>query len=172
MRLSIKSAAPLALLGALLTTGSPCLAQGGRPTNTISVAAMPGLVNFALLPAGPANGDSPITITTTWDLNPSVTSVTLYAYFIDSAAALSSGLGDRIPSGNVYGKVGTGAFTSFTGSGPFGAGGSLTIFSENILGRNRRKTRTDALELRIDTAGLALPAGTYTGTLRLQVQVI
>lgn len=60
----------------------------------------------------------------------------------------------------------------FTGTSPFAAGSSLVIFTERIRGNNRSKTRNDTLDLRIDTSGLALPAGTYTGVLRIQAQAL
>jgi hypothetical protein len=141
-------------------------------STSLTVSATPGLVNFALVPNGTANGSSTITITTAWTLQPSVGAVTCYAYFIAPGTALSDGAGDNIPSANVSGSADAGAFAAFTANSPFAAGSSLQIFRERIIGTNKTKTRSDTLNLQISTAGLALPAGTYTGVLRIQAQAL
>jgi len=97
--------------------------------------------------------------------------LTLYAYFSIPAAALSGVAGRRIPSSKVSGKIGGAAFSPFTGVGPFSAGGSLTIFGQRVRG-NRRGTRTDSLDLQIDTTGLGLAPGAYSGILRIQAQAL
>jgi hypothetical protein len=40
------------------------------------------------------------------------------------------------------------------------------------LGFNRNSSHSDTLNLNINTTGLALPAGTYTGTLHIQAQAL
>ena len=87
-----------------------------------------------------------------------------------AASALADGAGDNIPSANVSGSVNGGAFTALTGASPFAAGSSLAIFNQFIFFFNINATRTDSLNLRIDTTGLNLPAGTYTGVLHIQAQ--
>jgi hypothetical protein len=72
-----------------------------------------------------------------------------------------------IPSSHVLGRLPGGTFTPFTGAGPFSPGGSLLIFSQQVR-NNKRATRTDAVDLQIDTTGLNLQPGVYTGTLRIQ----
>lgn len=142
--------------------------------NTLTITAAPGLVNFALPPSGTASGSSPITVTTIWQIQQGGTVVSLYAYFVTPAQALRTGAGgpnNQIPSSNVLGQVGAGPFTSFTGNGPFSTGGSLLIFSQQVRG-NKNVTRNDTLNLRINTAGLNLQPGTYTGVLRIQAQAI
>jgi len=139
---------------------------------SLTVSASPGLVNFTLVPNGTANGSSTVTITTAWTLQPSVGAVTCYAYFMAPGTALSDGAGDNIPSANVSGSADAGAFAPFTANSPFAAGSSLQIFAERIIGTNKTKTRSDTLDLQIGTAGLALPAGTYTGVLRIQAQAL
>ncbi len=141
-------------------------------STSLTVSASPGLVNFALVPNGTANGSSTITITTAWTLQPSVGAVTCYVYFTAPGIALSDGAGDNIPSANVSGSADAGAFAAFTANSPFAAGSSLQIFTERIIGTNKTKTRSDTLDLQIGTAGLALPAGTYTGVLRIQAQAL
>ena len=132
-------------------------------------------MDFTLLPGTAVTGTPTVPITTSWNLNPGLTSdVTLYAYFDSSTAGLTDGGGNDIPSSNVLGKVNAGAFTAITGTGPFGAAGaSLQVFTEAVSGGNKIKTRNDNLDVRIDlTSQPNLPAGDYTGTLRLQAQAL
>jgi len=141
-------------------------------SESLSVSAAPATVNFTLLPSGSSSGSSAVTVTTTWVLRPSRTTVAAYAYFSSSAAALTDGgtPPDNIPSGNVSGSVNGGANTAFTGTSPFAAGSSITIFSITVTGANKNSSRTDTLALTINTTGLNLPSGTYTGTLVVQAQ--
>ncbi len=157
--------------GAQLSSNPAAVNLNAVLNSRLAVAASPGLVNFSLVPSGIANGSSTITITTSWVLRPSNGTLTLYAYF-STTTALSDGAGHVLPSANVSGSANGGAFTPFTGASPFAAGSSITIFSQRILGFNRSGTRNDTLNLRIDTTGLGLPAGTYTGLLRIQAQAI
>ena len=140
--------------------------------SSITITAAPGLVNFPLLPSGVTTGSSPITITTQWVLPVLFGTVNEYAYFTSPASALTDGAGDNIPSANVSGSYNGGAFTAFTGNSPFAAGSSMNLFSQFIfiLFGNTTATRTDSLNLRINTTGLNLPAGTYTGVLHIQAQ--
>ena len=133
-------------------------------------------VNFTLTNGSPANGDVPAVIQTTWNLNPGQTgAVSLYGYFDTPAQALAAGT-DYIASSLVEGQMATGTpttYTAFTQTGPVGpAGGSLALFSENITGVNKIKTRTDNLDLRINLTGQTLPAGSYAGVLRLQARAL
>jgi hypothetical protein len=140
----------------------------------ISVSPGVATVNFALLPGNAVTGAPTVPITTSWNLKPGGgPTVRLYAYFDSSTVALTDGT-DNIPSSDVLGSFNSGAFTAFTGTGPFGAGGaSFLLFSEAITGANKVKTRNDNLDVRIDLTGLPLlPASTYTGTMRIQAQAL
>lgn len=140
--------------------------------DSLSVTAAPALVNFTLVPAGGVSvGSVPVSITTSWKLHPPLTATT-YAYFLSAAAALSDGAGDNIASSRVLGSVNGGAFTTFTGASPFSASTSLQIFSVLIKGFNRNGSHTDSLNLEIDTTGVLLPAGIYSGLLVIQAQAI
>ncbi len=182
LRLRHGAAVVLATLAATFSAASPLRAQlSSNPsavslqaalTTSLTVSASPGLVTFNLVPSGPASGSGPINLTTSWVLRPSVGNVTMYAFFTSAAAALTDGGGNNIPSANVLGSPDGGAFVPFTGTSPFAAGSSMVIFTETILGFNKSKTRNDTLALRIDITGLALPAGTYTGVLRIQAQAL
>lgn len=135
-------------------------------------------VTFNLTNGVAATGNTPVTMTTSWVLAPSRTSVALYGYFSSSTSALSDGLPtpDLIPSSAVAGQVPTGTPTVFTpfsqtNAGFGGASASLALFNQPISASSANfvGTRTDKLNLQI-TAPAALPAGTYTGTLTIQAQ--
>ncbi len=145
----------------------------------ITLAAVPGLVTFELSSQSTSNGSTPVAITTGWVLNLTRTSVSVYAYFDDSTAALSDLAvpPHKIPAANVLGQASTGlptALTGFTQTGPFGsAGGSLKLFAEGITLTNAIKTRVDNLTLQLNLSGLSsLPAGIYTGVLHIQAQAL
>ena len=140
----------------------------------ISVSPGVGTVNFSLLPGAAVTGTPTVPITTSWNLKPAGgPTVRLYAYFDSSTVALTDGT-DNIPSADVLGSVNSGGFTAVTQTGPFGAAGaSLLLFSESISGVNKIKTRNETLDVRVDLTGLPLlPAGTYTGTMRIQAQAL
>lgn len=145
---------------------------------TLTVAATPNTVNFALVAGGTATGNSPVAITTTWALSGSRTSVVLYGYFASNTAALASGAPvSNIPSSDVFGQVTTGtptSYTAFTQTNPLGAtGAGLVLFNQAIVPANVATSRTDNLSLQIQLASTAqLPAGSYAGTLTLQAQAM
>jgi len=182
LRLLRRTGMVLALLVELLACASALQAQlksnvaavnlNALLSSSLTVAAAPGLVNFALAPNGVASGSSTITITTAWNLPPSAGNVTLYAFFNSAAAALASGAGNNIPSSRVRGSVNGGPFTPFTGSSPLAVGSSMTVFKDSVANTQGNSNRDDLLNLQIDTTGLGLPPGTYTGLLRIQAQAI
>jgi hypothetical protein len=158
---------------AQLNSKTAAVSLNAALSSSITVTAAPGLVNFNLPPSGVANGSVPVSITTSWVLPVLFGQVTEYGYFANPAAALADGVGDNIPSANVSGSFDGGAFTVFTGTSPFAAGSSMTLFNQFVLILlNTSATRTDTLNLRIDTTGLGLPAATYTGVLHIQAQAI
>ena len=139
---------------------------------SVTVVAGPGTVNFALVPNGPANGSAAVTITTSWALVKTRTSVKLYAYFA-SANALNDGAGDNIPNTSVSGKINGGASTVFNTGTPYGGNFGMTVFNQVITAANANSSHgPDNIALTIDTTGLGLPAGTYTGTLILEAQAL
>jgi hypothetical protein len=158
---------------AQLNSKTAAVSLNAALSSSITVTAAPGLVNFNLPPSGVASGSVPVSITTSWVLPVLFGQVTEYAYFASPASALADGSGDNIPSANVSGSFDGGAFTAFAGTSPFAAGSSMTLFNQFILILlNTSATRTDTLNLRIDTTGLGLPAATYTGVLHIQAQAI
>jgi hypothetical protein len=142
--------------------------------SAITVTAAPGSVNVALLQSGVSTASSPVSITTAWAIPRFFGTITEYAYFTSPATALTDGAGYNIPSANVSGSFNAGAYTAFTGASPFAAGSSMTLFTTSFFFFffNNPATRTDSLNLQINTTGLNLPAGTYTGVLHIQAQVI
>lgn len=140
-------------------------------SSAITITATPGNVNFNLLRSGTSTGNVPVSITTAWTLPYVFGNISEYAYFTTSAAALTDGAGDNIPSANVAGSVNGGAYGTFTGNSTFAAGSSITIFSQGFfIFFSNPGNRTDSLNLQINTTGLNLPAGTYTGVLHIQAQ--
>lgn len=144
-------------------------------SQSVSVTLSANAVNFTLT-SGSANnpGSTSITATTTWTLKPSVGSLQLYAFFSNSASALTDGAGNNIPSADFQISNNGGAFNALTNTVPFGgANAGLQLSSTPILGNNRTGTRNDVMNFNINLAPLPqLPAGAYTGTLTIQAQAI
>jgi hypothetical protein len=132
-------------------------------------------VNFNLAAGSAANpGSTSITATTSWTLKPSVGSLKVYAFFSNSASALTDGAGNNIPSADFQISNNGGAFTALTNTVPFGgANAGLQLSSTPILGNNKSGTRNDVMNFNINLVPLPnLPAGSYTGTLTIQAQAI
>lgn len=160
------------MASAQLNSNTGSVSLNATMTSSVTITAAPGLVNFALLRSGVSTGSAPVSITSSWTVPFLFGNVNEYAYFTTSAAALTDGAGDNIPSANVAGSFNGGAFAAFTGNSPFAAGSSITLFNQFIFIFNTTGTRTDTLNLRINTTGLTLPAGTYTGLLHIQAQAL
>ena len=139
---------------------------------SLTVSLDVATVNFALADAAASNpGDSTITVTTDWVLNPSIGTVDVYAYFDDSAVALTNGT-DDIPATNVEGSVDAGPLSSFAAVSPFGGVG-LMLDSITILGFNKNSSQNNTLDLNINLSTLpGISAGTYSGTMHIQAQAL
>lgn len=138
---------------------------------TLTVGATPATVNFTLVPSGTSAGSSAVTINTQWALASTRTSVSLYAYF-STTTALTDGVGDNIPNTSVSGSADGGAMAAFSANTPFVTGTGMQIFTQAITAANVNSTHSDTLGLQINTTGLGLPAGTYTGVLNIEAQAI
>lgn len=139
---------------------------------TLTVSATPGTVNFNLVPNGPVSGNTPVSITTQWALASTRTKVSLWAYF-STTTALTNGVGNNIPNTSVSGNPNGGGLQPFTTTNPFNSANTgVQVFSVAISAANLNVTRTDSLALQIDTTGLGLPAGTYTGVLNIEAQAL
>jgi hypothetical protein len=139
---------------------------------SLTISASPSSVNFTLASSGTAAGSSQISITTAWALLATRSSLTLYAFCSSATAALTDGSGNNIPAANLTGSPNGGAFSSFTSNSSFGTGTSLAIFTQAITTGNLNATRTDTLTLNINTTGLSLPVGTYSGVLTIRAQAL
>jgi hypothetical protein len=159
---------------AQLNSGASTVNLNAPLAESLTVSAGPATVTFALPPSGSANGSAPVSITTTWALAKTRTSVKLYAYF-STGNALTDGAGDNIPVANVTGSVNGGAAAAFTGATPYGGATGMTVFTQAIspiTGPFNASHGPDTIALTITTTGLSLPAASYTGVLNVQAQAI
>lgn len=142
---------------------------------SVTVTAAPAFISFRLVSKGVATSSAGVGVTTTWTGLSRLCKLNLYGYFSSAGAALTGGSPVvSIPTSAVLGQVPTGfpsAYTPFTQNNPVG-GASLLLYCELFrIGGNG--FRADALNLEINLEGLPqLPAGTYTGTLYLQAQML
>lgn len=181
MRLATKYLAGLGVLVLAFVSASYGQALNSNVANvnlnavlneTLTVAAAPGTVNFTLAPNGPVPGSSAVSITTNWALASTRTNVSLFAYF-STTTALTNGAGNNIPNTSVSGNPNGTGLQAFTTKNPFnGLNTGVQIFSVPITAANVNSTHSDSLALQIDTTGLGLPAGTYTGVLNIQAQAL
>ncbi|MBZ5641513.1 MAG: hypothetical protein LAO19_02030 [Acidobacteriia bacterium] len=157
---------------AQLNSGATTVALNATLAEALTLNVAPTNVTFTLVPSGTANGNSAVTITTTWVLGTTRTGLTTYAYFTSTTALIDAGT-DVIPTSKFNGSVNGGAYSAFTGgAGPFGAN-SKTVYNHGAFAAGQfNGNHTDTLGLQIDTTGLNLPAGAYSGTLNIQAQAI
>ena len=159
----------------VLNSGAQAITLNAVLTDSVTVALSGNAVNFTLTPGSASNpGSVGITATTSWTLKPSVGSLNLYAYFSNSASALSDGAGDNIPSADFQISDNAGPFNALTNTVPFGgAGAGLQVSSIKIIGTNKSGSRTDSMNFNINLSTLpSLPAANYTGTLTIQAQAL
>lgn len=160
-------------LGQVLNTGASPIALNAVLPDSITLTLSSHAVNFTLTGGSASNpGSTGITATTSWVLRPNVGSLSLYAFFSSSAAALNDGAGHSIPSANFQISDNGGAFAALTNTVPFGgANAGLKVSSVPIRGYNKTGTNSDLMTFNINLAPLpSLPAGVYTGTLTIQAQ--
>lgn len=170
----------LIVLAAVAASSAQVLNSAAKPislqavlSDSVTIQLSANAVNFNLT-AGSANnpGSTSVTATTIWTLKPSIGSVRTYAFFSNSASALTDGAGDNIPSADFQISDNGGAFQALTNTVPFGgANAGLRLSSTLILGFNRTGTHNDVMSFNINLSTLPnLPANTYTGTLTIQAQ--
>lgn len=151
---------------------------------SLTVTTSPSSVNFALAQGGVSFGSTSVAITTTMSGITLFSSISLFGYFASASSALSdsSATPNTIPSSAVWGLMPTGSpsiYKAFTQSGMLGTpGATLLLFTTNSMSASGcvpiiAVCRTDNLSLKIDLTNLPqLPAGTYTGALVLQAEVL
>jgi hypothetical protein len=132
-------------------------------------------VGFTLTGGSATNaGSTAITATTTWTLAVTRTALALYGYFSSSTAGLVHTVVTNtidIPSARVEVSVNGGANAPFDQTVAFGAASAgRQLFTQAVTVATAGGTRADTLALNINLAGYALPADTYTGTLRIRAQ--
>jgi hypothetical protein len=158
-----------------VNSGAQTIALNATLSESVTLTLSANAVNFNLT-AGSANnpGSTSITATTSWALRPNRGSLSVYAFFANSASALSDGGGNNIPSAGFEVSDNGAAFQALTNMVPFGgANAGLQLANVRILGNNKQGSRTDTMDFNIDLGTLpSLPAGVYSGTLTIQVQVI
>jgi len=168
-------AAASSLATAQLNSNAQPIALTATLPESLTVGLSASAVTFNLTAGAAANpGNIGVTATTTWVLRPSRTTLRVYAYFANSAAALSDGgaPANNIPSAAFFISNNGGASTAVNQSVVFGgANAGLQLSSTAITAANRAGNRTDAMVFNINLTTLPqLPAGTYTGTLNIQAQ--
>jgi hypothetical protein len=158
-----------------------CCASIANAQASITVSVAPAAASWANLKPGVATNtaSAPVVVTTSWNLSPAGGGFNLkvFAYFNSSSIAMAhsascvTGCGN-IPSSAFEIGLNGGAFSSVTGTGPFGAAGaSFQIASVPITGTNKTGSRVDTLQLNINLSTLpTLPADTYSGVLNIQAQ--
>ena len=159
----------------VLNSGAQTITLQAVLNDSISVSLSSSAVNFNLTQGGVNNpGNVGVTATTSWLLKPSVGNVTVYAFFSNSASALTDGAGNNIPSADFQLSNNAGPFTALTSTVPFGgANAGMLVSQTKILGNNRTGSHTDVMNFNINLTTLPnLPAGLYTGTLTIQAQAI
>lgn len=161
--------------GQVLSSGAQTISLNANLSESVSLTLSTNAVNFILSAGSGSNpGSTSITATTTWALKPSRGSLNVYAFFSSSSSALNDGAGDNIPSASFEISDNGGASAPLTNSVPFGGSNAgLQLASVRILGNNRQSSRTDNMNFNINLSSLPnLPAGTYTGVVTIQLQVI
>ena len=175
MTLLMMAALIVSARGQVLNSAASTITLNAVLSQSVSVTLSANAVNFTLT-SGSANnpGSTSITATTTWTLKPSVGSLQVYAFFSNSASALTDGAGNNIASADFQISNNGGAFNALTNTVPFGgANAGLQLSSTPILGNNRTGTRNDVMNFNINLVPLPnLPAGAYAGTLTIQAQAI
>jgi hypothetical protein len=157
---------------AQVNSGASTINLSATLGESVSVVTGPASITFPLVPSGTAAGNNPATITTSWALAKTRTSLKVYAYFA-SANALTDGAGDNIPNTAVSGAVDGAAAAPFTGATPYGGAFGMTVFSQAIGAAGTfNSSHADTIALTINTTGLGLPANTYTGVLNIQAQAL
>jgi hypothetical protein len=136
---------------------------------TVNLSA--NAVNFPLTAGSASNpGSTSITSTTTCT-GCFFQRVNVYAYFANSASALTQA-GSNIPSSAFQISDNGGAFQALTNNTPFGgAAGGIQLSTFFVFFNGFGNTHNDTMDFNIDLSALPnLAPGTYTGTLTIRAQ--
>jgi hypothetical protein len=155
-------------------SGAQTIALSATLTDGLTVNVSSHSVSLALTAGSASNaGTSGVTATTSW-ISKAGHTLSVFAYFSSATAALSDGFGDYIPSADFLISNNGGAYAPLTSTVAFGgAAAGLQLFNVKITGANKTGSHTDSMLFNINLSTLPqLPAGTYTGTLNIQAQII
>jgi hypothetical protein len=174
-----------AALLVVLTIAAPAHAQLNSSESTVTLTAvlpesltvtlLPNAMSFTLTSGSATNaGSTTVSATTSWTLAATRTNVSLYGYFSSATAALVHTLVSNtvdIPSSRVEVSLNGGANAAFDQTVAFGAASAgRQLFSQAITALTASGSRTDTVALNINLSSYALPADSYTGTLRIRAQ--
>jgi len=164
--------------GQVVASGVRAVSLDATMLESLTLSLSSNAVNFNLNRGSASNpGSNSVTATTTWTLQPALLRhISVYAFFSNATTALSNGAGNNIPSSAFQISDNGGGFQALTNTVPFGGAnaGLLLGQSTEFLIFNMRGSRTDTMNFNIDLSQgtlPSLPAGNYTGTLTIQVQV-
>ena len=181
MNRKMQAILPAMLLGIVITLPAAVQAQvtsrsanvtlSATVADSISLNVSTGNVGFSLVPGtGPTAGSSSVSVNSLWSVSGSQT-MSIWGYFANSAAALTDGNGNSIPSSHVLVDINGSGPAALTGTAPAGGAGAGQLFMKMPVAGSG--SEEDTLELFIDlTAQPNLPAGIYTGILSLQARAI
>lgn len=170
---------------AVLTIAVPAHAQLNSSESTVTLTAvlpesltvtlLPNAMSFTLASGSATNaGSTTVSATTSWTLAATRTNISLYGYFSSATAALVHTAVSNtvdIPSSRVEASINGGANAAFDQTVAFGAASAgRQLFSQAITALTATGSRTDTLALNINLSSYALPADSYTGTLRIRAQ--
>ena len=161
--------------GQVVNSGAQSVALTATMSEALTLTLSGNAVSFTLTPGRPNNpGSTDVTVTTSWVLRPNRSAVTVNAYFNSSAAALTDGSGNDIPSSAVSISDNGGAAAPLVNTVAFGgANAGLQLRNTPINGQNKNASATDVVTFNIDLSSGTLPqlpSGNYTGTLNIQAQ--
>lgn len=179
------SAALSAPLRAQENSNAGTVVLNAKVTESLSVIVTGGpTVDFTLQPNTAANaGNTTTTIKTSWVLQFGRTALGVWAWVPNGAAALTDGAGGNIPASAVTaaaaGSGSAGGALNTSASGGAGVPAFVTPSSATgvqigqvrfFLFFNLTGSTTTTLTWNINTTGLTLAAGTYTGIVNIQAQ--
>ena len=142
-------------------------------SQTLTIALSSNAVNFPLTKGSASNPGSTSISATTTCAGCFFQTVNVYAYFNNSAAALTNA-GNNIPSSAFQISNNGGGFQALTNTEPFGgAGAGIQLSNFFVFFGFFGDSHTDTMNFNIDLSSGALAGlqpGTYTGTLTIRAQ--
>ncbi|HVO62770.1 MAG TPA: hypothetical protein VMT53_17675 [Terriglobales bacterium] len=161
----------LARAGSSLTSASAAVNVVAVLPATVGVSISTVHLNVSI--EDPSQRSSMVTlpVTSSWNLNESISAVELVGFFDSSERALANVTGDAIPSSRVMAAINNEAPQAFRETASVGTrGAARRLFRQPISRSKVSGSRRDDLHIQVDrVADLGTPAGEYTGTLHLRL---